>query len=104
MADLETLLHELRALGDPIPQSRVLALLRSFTGQRIYFARNRLVKPEQVRLAGSLLAAGMCRADAARALVERLQIHQSTAYELLQEALNERAKPLNGHHQEDLFR
>lgn len=90
MADLDALLHELRSLGDPIPQARVMALLRSFTGQRIYFARSALVKPERRRLAASMLAVGMPQADVARALVERLQVSEATAYRIIAEARTER--------------
>lgn len=90
MADLETLLHELQCLGDPIPQSRVRALLRSFVGHRIYFARRALIKPEQVRTAAAMLDAGMTRPDIARALMERLQASETTAYRIIGRALNER--------------
>lgn len=87
--ELETLLHEIRALGDPIPQSRVLAVIRSFAGQRVYFARAALVRPEQVRLARSMLGCGMVRAEIMRALVERLQVSEATAYRIINQALDE---------------
>lgn len=95
MADIETLLHELGLLGDPIPRSRVVALLRSFTGQRLYFAHNRLVRPEQVRLAQKLLGAGMARPDVVRALTERLQVSQATANRIVNRALQERAPAMS---------
>lgn len=90
--ELETLLHELRSLGDPIPQSKVFAVLRSFKGQRVYFARSTLERPEQVRLARSMLASGMVRSDVVCALVERLQVSEATARRIVNQALDE-ARP-----------
>lgn len=99
--ELETLLHEIRALGDPIPQAKVLALLRSQAGQRIYFAHSALVRPERVRLARAMLQAGMARPDIMRALVERLRVSEATAYRLITEALDESRPHMR---QVDMFR
>lgn len=91
MADLDALLHELEAIpGCASTKRRVRQLFVTFAGQRIYFARSALVRPEQVRLASTMLAAGMARCDIARSLVERLQVSEATAYRIITRALNER--------------
>lgn len=100
MADLDTLLHELRALGDPVPQSRIFALLRTFTGQRIFFARSSLVRPAQIHLAATMLRSGMPRSEVAIALTERLQVSKATANRIIGRALDERPQG----EQQDLFR
>lgn len=100
--ELDTLLHEVRALGIPEPyQSRLMALLGTFWGQKIYFARSVLVRPEQVRLARTMLHAGMPRAEIKRALIERLQVSEATAYRLIAQALEANQPSMQ---QVDMFR
>lgn len=89
MSDLHALLHELdRGPGCPACKRHVRQLLGTFAGQRLYFAKSQLLKPEQVRMAQAMLSAGMERADIARALMERLQVSEATAYRLIARALD----------------
>lgn len=91
MSDLTSLLHELDALPGCVHTKRsVKALLRSFAGRRLYLAKRDLLRPDQVRLAASMLANGMQRAEVAKALQVRLEVSESTAYRVIQRALDAR--------------
>ncbi len=83
MPNIDTLLYELAQLGDPVPQSRLMAKIRSFKGERFYFAKSSLVPPEQDWLAVALLRSGMSRAEVSHALAERLQVSVSTANRII---------------------
>ena len=99
----EALLHELEAIpGCAAAKRRVRQLFVTLVGQRIFFSRSVLERPARVQLARSMLAAGMARADIMRALVERLQVSEATAYRLINDALIEPRPPIMK--QPDLFR
>lgn len=87
MTDLELLLHELQALPEPITRQQLLNLLRSFAGRRLHLSKRILVRPDDLRLAAHLLTVGMERHETAKALVERLQVSESTAYRIIRQAL-----------------
>lgn len=87
VTDLELLLHELGKLPEPLSRARVVALIGSFAGRRLYLSRRQLVRTEHLRMAAAMLAAGMDRPEIAKALMQRLQVSESTAYRIIRQAL-----------------
>ena len=91
VTDFEIFLHELRSIPEgEFTRDRVIHLLRSFAGRRLYLPLRELVRPHQVRVADHLLRSGLTRAEAARQLVAHLEISESTAYRIISRALDQR--------------
>jgi len=89
MTDFEYLLSRLHeAAGDDATRKRIVSVLRSFEGRRVYIARAAFGDDGRVSAARSMLDAGMVRADIAAALQGRFGVSRSTSYKLIGEALN----------------
>jgi hypothetical protein len=79
MTDLEEIIAEINRIdGCGVTKSRVVAVLRSQVGKRVYFAKGVLTLPQQI-----------APRNAARdALMIRLRVSRAVAYELIRRALN----------------
>lgn len=85
-----SLVAELERRLSPSAMAEVRRAVKALAGKRYRFRCSEVIHPEQLALAVNLLNQGMSRADARQALMERLQIRKSKAYQLLAEALNAR--------------
>ena len=91
MSDAETFLHELERLGDPVPKHRLIALVHSFAGQRIWFTRA-MHRRRRIEMAREMLDSGMDRIEVVEAVMERFEVHRSTAYRIVQSAFQHRRR------------
>ena len=91
VTELQLLLAEFAALPPLVERQTVLDLLRSFSGQRVYFSHRQLVtiaeRQARIRMAATLLAARMSRADAARVIMVRCGVKKASAYKIVNAAL-----------------
>jgi hypothetical protein len=88
MTDLEEIIAEINRIdGCGVTKSRVVAVLRSQVGKRVYFAKGVLTLPQQIALAADLLKS-MPRNAARDSLMIRLRVSRAVAYELIRRALN----------------
>lgn len=96
VTDLEWFLLELDRLDDAeFTRSRVAAIVRSFAGRRVYFAKSTLIRPESVKVALALIEAGCCVAATRDRLVDGGYCNsQDTAYRIVREAVDKRGKAL----------
>ena len=93
MTDLEMIIDEINRIdGCDVTKLRVIAVLRSQVGRRIYFAKGVLSTPQQVAMAVSMLAAGMPRNAIRDALMTRLRVSRDVAYDLIRKALAARGQ------------
>lgn len=102
VTDFDIFMHELRAIPKPeFTLERVEKLVASLRGKRLYVRQGDFEWPYRLRMASHLLASGVARAEAARTLAATLDVSESTAYRILQSALDERRAV--GCAQKDLF-
>lgn len=105
VTDFDIFMAELRA----IPQGeftlrRVEQLVASLRGKRIYVRQGDFEWPHRLRMASHLLSSGIGRAEAARTLAATLDVSESTAYRILQSALDSQRRSPASVEQKDLFR
>lgn len=88
MTDIELIVSEIMRIdGCEITKRRAVAVLRTQVGRRVYFAKRALSLPQKIQLADDLMRK-MPRSEVAAALVDRLHISRSLAYQLMQKALD----------------
>lgn len=91
VTELQVLMAEVESLPPVVERERVLSLLQSFVGQRIYFSRHRLVyrqeRAQRIRVAASLLASNMTRAESVKVMMERFGLRETAARTIVNEAL-----------------
>ncbi|MCK6427275.1 MAG: hypothetical protein L6Q75_19645 [Burkholderiaceae bacterium] len=75
----------------PDARREVHTLLRSMAGERIYLARDILVKAEQQRIARALLDSGFTATQARAELAARCGFSRRTAERVVAHVLNQRA-------------
>src|SRR5690606_30656642 len=72
MSESDEIFREIERIeGCERTKSRCLAVLKTMLGRRVYFARKRLERDEQVRAAVALLQAGRDRTEAHKAIMAR---------------------------------
>lgn len=102
--EFDIFMHELRSVPrHEFTLERVEALVESLRGKRIYVRCGDFEWQYRLRMASKLLAAGIVRSEAARLLATTLEVSESTAYRILQRALDLRRRPV-AFAPHDLFR
>lgn len=89
MTDLEIILHEVERMpGCETTKLRFKAMLKTLAGQRVYFAKSELIRPDHLAMARAMNKSGMARCEIAAALEARLGVSNSTAYRIISKALH----------------
>jgi hypothetical protein len=105
VTEFDILMHELRAIPrTEFTIDRVEKLVSSLRGKRVYVRKRDFEWPHRLRMASHLLQNGIARSEAAQTLAVTLEVSESTAYRILQCALNEVRPAMRAPRQEDLFR
>lgn len=93
VSDLEWFVLEVQRMeGCEVTKARMLELIKAQRGKVIRFTFRTLIKPEQVQRARQLIDAGNCTATVRDALICAYGCSRRHAYNLIQEALNQRHK------------
>lgn len=84
----DELIREIQCLeGCERTKSRVIAMLRSYAGHSIYIAKSGFIRSAWIRSARRMLDAGYDRSEVRDALIERYGVCRTTAYRLINAAL-----------------
>lgn len=93
VSDLEWFVLEVQRIdGCEATKAQVLRLIKAQAGRVIRFTHRVLTRPDQVQRARQLMDAGNCTATVRDALVCAYGCSTRHAYNLIQEALNQRHK------------
>lgn len=93
MTEIDELISRIEDVpGCAMTKRRVLAVLASMAGRRMFFAYRALVLPNRLHLAADLLDEHMTTAEAATALVARLGVSRRTAQRLVLKARQQRGQ------------
>lgn len=93
--ELDALLHELaRIEGCERTKAKIRRLLVTLAGQRVYFAKNALVRPLDVAQVRGLMDGGLSGAELRDVVIKRLGVSSSVAYRLIR-AARSRPAPVN---------
>lgn len=88
--EFDIFMHELRRIeGCKATLAKVERLFDTMRGKRIYVRAGDFEWPYRLRMASHLLASGIGRTEAVRTLASTLEVSESTAYRIVNQALSE---------------
>lgn len=98
------LLEQIKSVeGCEVTKRRIIGIFTATVGARFYNSKRDTVHPSHIQAATAALNAGNDRATAAKQLSERYGVSMQTAYNWLNEAINQRAKNNHKPTQENLL-
>jgi hypothetical protein len=90
---MSELLAQIKAIeGCESTKRKIIGIFNATVGARFYNSRRDTVHQMHIQAATSALNAGSDRASAAKQLSERYNVSSQTAYNWINEAINQRAK------------
>jgi len=90
---MSELLDQIKAIeGCETTKRKIIGIFSATAGARFYNSKRDTVHPQHIQAATAALNAGNDRATAAKQLCERYGISNQTAYNWINEAINQRAK------------
>lgn len=102
--DFDILMHELRKIeGCKQTLAKVERLFDSMRGKRIYVRAGDFEWPYRLKMASHLLASGVGRTEAVRTLASTLEVSESTAYRIVNHAMQAQVGAAQ-QHQQEMFR